>query len=256
VSTLIVSQYQRRKRRFNDLDFKVPNPTVTAMIGRVGLASVSRRFGPRGFVLPAIVLWLAIFTIPHDRAAAQLNVQSPQAQSPQAEPQVLPPGPQPPSPQPQPSTAPQPSPSAQASPPPVQEEGFFDTLGKWWDKSAAEWDSGMKKLKSQIDESNERNAKAAADATRDAVTATKDATDALIKFPTTRIIEGKERCLLAPNGSPDCNAAAEKICKGKGFTSGKSANIESARKCSARALLTRNEADCVNETIVTRAACQ
>ncbi len=108
----------------------------------------------------------------------------------------------------------------------------------------------MKKFKSTIDETNERNAKAAADATRDAVTATKDATDALIKFPTTRIIEGKERCLLAPNGSPDCNAAAEKICKGKGFASGKSADIESSRKCSARALLSRSEADCVNETTV------
>ena len=46
------------------------------------------------------------------------------------------------------------------------------------------------------------------------------------------------------------------ICKAKGFKSGQSANIESARKCSARALLTRNDADCVNETIVTRAACQ
>lgn len=205
-------------------------------------------------LLSAATLWLAVFILPQDRALAQLGVQSPQTQLPQAQPQG--PQPQPAVAQPAPSDVPQPVPPAQAATPPTQKEGFFDALGKWWDKSAAEWDSEMKKLKSSIDETNARNAKAAADATRDAVTATKDATDALIKFPTTRIIEGKERCLLAPNGSPDCNAAAEKICKGKGFASGKSADIESARKCSARALLSRNEADCVNETTVIRAACQ
>ena len=217
------------------------------MIRRVGIASASWRFGLRGSVLLSAAILLAIFILLHDRALAQLNVQSPQAQSPQT---------QPPATQPAPPVAPQPAAPAQASPPPAQKEGFFDALGRWWDKSAAEWDSGMKKLKSQIDAANERNAKAAADATRDAVTATKDATDALIKLPSMRIVEGKERCLLAPNGSPDCNAAAEQLCKAKGFASGKSANIESARKCSARALLSRNEADCVNETIVTRAACQ
>ena len=221
------------------------------MIGRVGIPSAGWR-SSRGAVLAAIALWLAIFTIVHDRAAAQLNVQSPQGQSPQAQsPQA-----QPPAAQPVPPAAPQPTAPAQASAPPAQKDGFFDAFGKWWDKSAAEWDANMKKFKSTIEATNERNAKAAADATRDAVSATKDATDALIKFPATRIIEGKERCLLAPNGSPDCDAAAEKICKGKGFASGKSANIESARKCSARAWLSRNEADCVNETIVTRAACQ
>ena len=226
------------------------------MIERVGIASASRRFAPRGSVLlsATTMLWLAVFILPQDRALAQLSVQSPQTQLPQAQPQV--PQPQPAVAQPGPSDVPQPVPPAQAALPPVQKEGFFDALGKWWDKSAADWDAGMKKLKSSIDETNARNAKAAADATRDAVTATKDATDALIKFPTTRIIEGKERCLLAPNGSPDCNTAAEKICKGKGFASGKSADIESARKCSARALLSRNEADCVNETTVIRAACQ
>jgi hypothetical protein len=209
-------------------------------------------------VLSAATL-LAIFVLLPDRALAQLNVQSPQAQSPQAQPPSPLPSPQP-GPPPQPAAAqpaaPQPAAPAQASAPPAQKEGFFDALGKWWDKSAAEWDANMKKFKNTIEATNERNAKAAADATRDAVTATKDATDALVKFPTTRIVEGKERCLLAPNGSPDCNAAAEKICKAKGFASGKSADIESARKCSARALLSRNEADCVNETTVVRAACQ
>jgi hypothetical protein len=245
-----VSRYRRRKRRFKDLEFQVSNPTVIAMIGRVGTASASRRLGSRGSVsaLCAVVLWLAVFTVPQDRALAQILQAQAQVPQPQLPIVAPPPG--------APAPVSQPIPPAQASPPPAQKEGFFDALGKWWDKSAAEWDANMKKFKGTIEATNERNAKAAADATRDAVTATKDATDALIKLPTTRIIEGKERCLLAPNGSPDCNAAAEKICKGKGFATGTSANIESARKCSARALLNRNEAECVNDTIVTRAACQ
>jgi len=186
----------------------------------------------------ATALWLLACLAVHDHAAAQLNVQPPQAQSPQAQPQP-------------PAAAPQPSQQA-PQPPPRTKEGIFDALGRWWDQSAADFDASLKKMKTQMEEANDRNAKAA----RDAVTATKEATDALVKFPTTRIVEGRERCVIAPNGSPDCGVAAETICKGKGFASGKSANIESARKCSGRAILTRNEQDCVNETIVTRAACQ
>ena len=174
---------------------------------------------------------------------AQLNVQSP-----------------PPSPtQPQPAAVPpQAAPEAQPAPPaqPPKKDGFFDALGKWWDQSAADFDANLKKMKSDIDAANERNAKALREATQGAATATKEATDALTKLSTSRIVEGKERCTLAPNGSPDCGPAAEQICKAKGYKTGQSANIESARKCSARALITRNEQDCTNETIVTRAACQ
>jgi hypothetical protein len=179
-----------------------------------------------------------------DAALAQLGVQPPQTQASPA--------------QPQPAAAPpQLAPQAEsAAPPPPKKEGFFDALGKWWDQSAADFDANLKKMKSDIEAANERNAKALREATQGAATATKEATEALSKLPVTRVVEGRERCALAPNGSPDCGPAAEQICKAKGFKTGQSANIESARKCSARALLTRNEQDCTNETIVTRAACQ
>ena len=210
------------------------------MIGRSGTAF-------------ATALCFGLFMIVDgDRASAQqilaqLNVQPPQTQSSPAQPQpaAVPSAPQ---------VAPQAAP-AQPAPPP-KKDGFFDALGKWWDQSAADFDASLKKMKTSIEETNERNAKAMREATQGAATATKEATDALSKLSTTRIVEGKERCALAPNGSPDCGPAAESICKAKGFKTGQSANIESARKCSARALLTRNDADCVNETIVTRAACQ
>src|ERR1700675_3295650 len=47
-------------------------------------------------------------------------------------------------------------------------EGFFDALGRWWDQSAADFDAGLKKMKTQIEETNDRNAKAARDVARDA----------------------------------------------------------------------------------------
>lgn len=214
------------------------------------MASAGARSGSRMFAAAA----LAVSMLIHADAAmaqqflAQLNVQPPPTQASPS--------------QPQPAAAPpqlapqaQPAPAAPPAQPP-KKEGFFDALGKWWDQSTADFDASLKKMKTSIEEANERNAKALREATQSAAAATKEATDALAKLPTTRIVEGKERCALAPNGSPDCGPAAEAICKAKGFKSGQSANIESARKCSARALLSRSEQDCTNETIVTRAACQ
>ena len=202
--------------------------------------------------LVAFALLIAAATlIPSECALAQLNVQPPQTQASPSQPQpaavpaqTAPPG--------------QPAPQAQPAQPetPPKKDGFFDALGKWWDKSAADFDANLKKMKTDIDAANERNAKAMREATQGAATATKEATDALTKLSTSRIVEGKERCTLAPNGSPDCGPAAEQICKAKGYKTGQSANVESARKCSARALLTRDESGCTNETIVTRAACQ
>jgi hypothetical protein len=207
--------------------------------------------GSRTFAVAAAAMLAMSVLIRADAALAQLNVQPPQTQASPSQPQ---PAAVPAQTAPQGQPAPQPQPAQPETPP--KKDGFFDALGKWWDKSAADFDANLKKMKTDIDAANERNAKAMREATQGAATATKEATDALTKLSTSRIVEGKERCALAPNGSPDCGPAAEQICKAKGYKTGQSANIESARKCSARALLTRDESGCTNETIVTRAACQ
>jgi hypothetical protein len=213
---------------------------VIDMIAKWDIVFAGPRAGSRTVLLAAIALWFVAAIPVHDGALAQLAAQPSQAPA------------QPQPPQAQPSSQPLP-PQPQPAP---KKEGFFDAVGRWWDQSAADFDANLKKMKNQIDAANERNVKALRDATEGAAAATKEATDALAKLPNTRIIEGRERCLIAPNGSPDCGPAAETICKAKGFKSGTSANIESARKCSARAFLSRDEKDCTNETIVTRAACQ
>jgi len=214
------------------------------MVERRETAFAGARSGSRVFAAAAAALAVSML-IHGDPAFAQLNVQPPPTQASPTQPQPAAAPPQ---------LTPQVEPAPQAQPP--KKEGFFDALGKWWDQSAADFDASLKKMKSDIEAANERNAKALREATQGAATATKEATEALSKLPVTRIVEGRERCALAPNGSPDCGPAAESICKAKGFKAGQSANIESARKCSARAILTRNEQDCTNETIVTRAACQ
>jgi hypothetical protein len=160
-------------------------------------------------------------------------------------------------------------------------EGFFDAFGRWsrdfkakvdeanakWKASVDETNAKLKasadetnaKLKQSVEESNarwrelqQRNEKAV----KEAAAAQKEAAEAFKNLANTRIIEGRQACETAPNGSPDCQAAAEVICKGKGFSIGKSADITTSRKCSARALLQRDESECRTETVVIKAACQ
>ncbi len=133
----------------------------------------------------------------------------------------------------------EPPPQAAPSPPPApaNKPGFLDAVNRWFDKSAAD-------IKSTF----EKTGKAA-----------KDATDALSKLPGARVVEGRERCEISANGSPDCRAAAETICKGKGFASGKSLETQSAQKCPARVWLSGrppSEGECAVETFVIRSVCQ
>lgn len=151
-----------------------------------------------------------------------------------------------------PSQLPAPPPAPEPVPP--KKEGFFEALEKWWDRSAADFKASVDKSQDDWRKLNERNEKAA----KDAAAAAREAAEALSKLSATRIVEGREVCAIAPNGSPDCSVAAEKICKTKGFAIGKSADIQTNKKCSVRAWLSRDSSEgaCTTETIVTKAACQ
>lgn len=150
-----------------------------------------------------------------------------------------------------PAQGPQPPPPPLAPAPnaaPPKEDGLLDALGRWWDKSSADFKAQLDESNENLRKLNERNEKAA-----------KEAADALSKqLGAVRIVPGRELCELAPNGSPDCQVAAEKICKGQGFASGKSADVQTSRKCSARAWLSGEPSDraCTFETFVVKAACQ
>jgi len=57
------------------------------------------------------------------------------------------------------------------------------------------------------------------------------------------------------NGAPDCKRGADQLCKEKGYAEGRSVDIESTQKCSAKSYFSGQGA-CRTENFVTRAVCQ
>ena len=170
-------------------------------------------------------------------AAAQVPPvpQTPQAQAPQA-PQV-----------PLGQAEPPAQPDTSQAPVPGYKPGFIDMFGRWIGDSVSNWNTGLKGA-----------ADVAKDAADAATTVTRDTADAVARFPGTRVISERATCPTAPNGAPDCRAAAEAICKGHGFASGSSIDFQTAEKCPPIALNRpdREPVVCTIESYVTRALCQ
>ena len=86
-----------------------------------------------------------------------------------------------------------------------------------------------------------------------------DAAGAVARLPLTNVVSGKEMCINAPNGAPDCVAASEAMCRAKGFQRGASLDITSTYRCPAIVWAERrepNDKECVNEAFVSKAVCQ
>jgi hypothetical protein len=133
-------------------------------------------------------------------------------------------------------------------PPLPPQPNLVETFGRWLDQGTTKFRTDMQGAQETFDKLGNQ--------TRDAA---KDATDAMIGLPNTRIVTARERCGAARNGSPDCQAAVDAFCRGKGFQSGKSLDTQSELKCPAKVLLegrSPNDAECRTEIFVTRAVCQ
>lgn len=135
----------------------------------------------------------------------------------------------------------------------VEQPSFFGSIFQWFDKQATNLNSGIKDAGSSVKNFG-REAGIAAKTTVDNA---KDAADAVARIPTARMISGHEKCMVAPNGAPDCLAAATSLCKAKGFDSGKSMDMTTAEVCPAKVMLSgRSGPGCHDETFVSRALCQ
>lgn len=124
--------------------------------------------------------------------------------------------------------------------PAPENAGLLNTLGGWIRNSADGVSSGLKGTQQRLDDLN------------------KGAIDTIARLPSAGMATGRAACQVAANGAPDCYAAAETLCKGKGFNSGKSLLSESAETCKPRVLIPgykRKEGDCRIDTFVTRASC-
>jgi hypothetical protein len=160
--------------------------------------------------------------------------------------------------------------------PPQEKLGVFESIGRWFDNGASNFRDHLRGAKRRMDELGDDAAannkamsdqaakmgqgaadvgKGAADATISAMDATKNAVGAVAKLPTARMMSGRERCIAAPNGAPDCVSAAEALCRKHGFTSGKSMDFTSAEECPVRTLLGQSQ-DCTTVTFISRAMCQ
>jgi hypothetical protein len=177
-------------------------------------------------------------------------------------------------PAPLPMPAAQPAPPAAEAPgapfPPqpaaVERPGFLHQLGMWWNESFGNLNAKMKDAKAKIDDLNKKSNEAAKDAAaatqeavKNAAEATKNATSAVVRLPNTRVIDQRERCVPAPNGAPDCEAAAATLCRGKGFESGRSLDVRTSQDCPAKVLMSGRvpaEGECSEQTVLLRAICQ
>jgi len=174
-----------------------------------------------------------------------------------------------------PQAQPQPSPG-QALPPDTSgaRPGFIDAFGRWVQESTANFNASIGRgwNAPAQDMSNAANnaarntvdlAKGAAEATRGAAGAMTDAAretaGALSRLPNARVVTGRQRCTVAPNGAPDCRAAATAMCRTSGFASGASVEFETAEACPSDAMLARWRGEtvkCAIENYVTRSLCQ
>jgi hypothetical protein len=80
----------------------------------------------------------------------------------------------------------------------------------------------------------------------------------VVKPLNTRIISGRERCAVAPNGAPDCVAAAAAMCRKQGYSTGTSLDFTAAEQCKPAVFLAGREIgpECVTVTFISRAVCQ
>jgi hypothetical protein len=137
---------------------------------------------------------------------------------------------------------------------PKEDAGFFAAVGRWFSQQSANVNSTFKDARQKV-EGFGQEAGAAAKST---VEGAKDAAGAVARIPNVRTVSGHEKCQVAPNGAPDCVAAANAICKTKGFDSGRSLDMTTAEICPPKIWMAGRSTgpECRTETFVSRAVCQ
>ena len=135
-----------------------------------------------------------------------------------------------------------------------ENEGFLASIGRWFKEHTTTVNSSFEDARKKV----EGFGSAAGDAAKTTVQGAKDAAGAVARIPAARAISGHEKCQLAVNGAPDCVAAANAMCKAKGFDSGSSLDMTTAEVCPPKVYASgRTSGDeCKMETFVSRAFCQ
>ncbi len=141
-----------------------------------------------------------------------------------------------------------------AKTPPPEQQGFFGTVKSWFNQTTESFNAGISGVRKRF-ETLSREADIAA---RSTVDTARDAADAVARLPNTTVVRGHEKCEIAPNGAPDCVAAAITMCKAKGFEGGTSLDMTTAEICPAQVYLKGRSSGegCHTETFVSRVLCK
>lgn len=171
------------------------------------------------------------------------------AQQPASPPQL----PSPPQAQPPQADAPAPAPAPRTALPTPPE--VISAIGRFIDQSIANVGAGVGAGMKGAGDTLGGATSAAGDLAR----GVGSAAGAVARLPLSNVVAGRETCIPAANGAPDCAAASVALCRAKGFERGASLDITSARKCPAAVWLEGRQptdAECTNESFVSRAICQ
>jgi len=146
-------------------------------------------------------------------------------------------------------------PQPPASPPATQQQpGVFGGIAAWWDRQTSNWQAAWQGMDREV-ENFGREASSVAKTSADNA---KHAAEAVGKIRNTTIVAGNTKCTIAPNGAPDCIAAANTMCKAKGFASGQSLDMTTAEDCPTKVYISGRSTgpECTSYTFVSRALCQ
>jgi hypothetical protein len=131
--------------------------------------------------------------------------------------------------------------------PQPQEPGVFERIGNWFDRQFSSMKTDLEKAGDSFNRDTRRTMQAA-----------KDAMDTVSQIPDQRTVRGREICVPAPNGAPDCQSAADRLCRSQGYSKGNSIDSTTAETCPADVMIsgrTPMPGECTTETFISRALC-
>jgi hypothetical protein len=147
-------------------------------------------------------------------------------------------------------------------PPAAENPGFVGVFGNWMQQGMTSMSTGIDAMfgaaKGAADAAS-TVAKGAAGVAKGAADAAVDTAAGVTKLSVPGVASGREQCILAGNGAPDCRAAAEALCRARGFTSGASVDFVTSEKCQPPYRSSSRdtpEGVCTLEHFVTRALCK
>ena len=148
---------------------------------------------------------------------------------------------------------------APAPPPATEGPGLAGVFGTWLQQGMTSMGNGFDAMMGAAKgaaNAASSVAKGAADAAKGAADI---AVDGVTKLPVAGVASGREQCAIAGNGAPDCQVAAEALCRARGFGTGASVDFVTAEKCQPPYRASGRdtpEGACTLEHFVTRALCK